>query len=78
MLDYNSLLGVPCQLLPGTKYQQSCVNFTIYVVTRTAWAVFKYCGTKTVPLRMKKKIMKILIKNLYQKNNQKGVRIRYK
>jgi hypothetical protein len=22
--------------------------------TRTAWAVFKYCGTKTVPLRMKK------------------------
>ena len=40
-------------------------------ITRTAWAVFKYCGTKTVPLRMKKKIMKILIKNLYQKNNQK-------
>jgi hypothetical protein len=25
-------------------------------VTRTAWAVFKYCGTKTVPLRMKKKL----------------------
>jgi hypothetical protein len=24
------------------------------VKTRTAWAVFKYCGTKTVPLRMKK------------------------
>jgi hypothetical protein len=24
------------------------------IVTRTAWAVFKYCGTKTVPLRMKK------------------------
>jgi hypothetical protein len=24
--------------------------------TRTAWAVFKYCGTKTVPLRMKKKL----------------------
>ena len=23
-------------------------------ITRTAWAVFKYCGTKTVPLRMKK------------------------
>ena len=22
--------------------------------TRTAWAVFKYCGTKTVPLRIKK------------------------
>ena len=24
------------------------------VRTRTAWAVFKYCGTKTVPLRIKK------------------------
>ena len=24
-------------------------------ITRTAWAVFKYCGTKTVTLRMKKK-----------------------
>jgi hypothetical protein len=23
-------------------------------ITRTAWAVFKYCGTKTVPLVMKK------------------------
>jgi hypothetical protein len=22
--------------------------------TRTAWAVFKYCGTKTVPLKNKK------------------------
>jgi hypothetical protein len=22
--------------------------------TRTAWAVFKYCGTKTVTLRIKK------------------------
>jgi hypothetical protein len=27
--------------------------------TRTAWAVFKYCGTKTVTLRMKKKYEKI-------------------
>jgi hypothetical protein len=26
------------------------------VLTRTAWAVFKYCGTKTVTLRMRKKI----------------------
>jgi hypothetical protein len=23
-------------------------------LTRTAWAVFKYCGTKTVTLRIKK------------------------
>ncbi len=27
-------------------------NFYEYK-TRTAWAVFKYCGTKTAPLRMK-------------------------
>ncbi len=46
-------------------------NKMVAITTRTAWAVFKYCGTKTVPLRMKKKIMKIMIKNLYQKNNQK-------
>ena len=45
--------------------------YEVYYLTRTAWAVFKYCGTKTVPLRMKKKIMKILIKNSYQNNNQK-------
>jgi hypothetical protein len=25
-------------------------------ITRTAWAVFKYCGTKTVPLRIDKNI----------------------
>jgi hypothetical protein len=25
-------------------------------MTRTAWAVFKYCGTITVTLRMKKNI----------------------
>jgi hypothetical protein len=24
---------------------------TIQFITRTAWAVFKYCGTKTAPLR---------------------------
>ncbi len=29
-------------------------------ITRTAWAVFNYCGTKTVPLRMEKKNMKRL------------------
>jgi hypothetical protein len=29
-------------------------------ITRTAWAVFKYCGTKTVPLRMKKKRKKLI------------------
>ena len=38
------------------------VTFTIQKinVTRTAWAVFKYCGTKTVTLRMKKKNMKLI------------------
>jgi hypothetical protein len=29
------------------------------IKTRTAWAVFKYCGTKTVTIRMKKKYEKI-------------------
>jgi hypothetical protein len=30
--------------------------FQVYPsITRTAWAVFKYCGTKTVPLKIKKK-----------------------
>jgi hypothetical protein len=24
MLDYNFLVWIPCQLLPGTKYQQKC------------------------------------------------------
>ncbi len=38
--------------------------------TRTAWAVFKYCGTKTVTLRIKKN-MKRLIYNLYQKKQTK-------
>jgi hypothetical protein len=31
-------------------------NWIVSMVTRTAWAVFKYCGTKTVTLRMRKKI----------------------
>ncbi len=31
-------------------------------ITRTAWAVFKYCGTKTVPLRRKKNDEKIDLK----------------
>jgi hypothetical protein len=35
MLDYNFLVRVPCQLLPGTKYQQSCVFSSIYVVKMT-------------------------------------------
>ena len=26
------------------------------LITRTAWAVFKYCGTKTVPLKKYEKI----------------------
>ncbi len=46
--------------------------------TRTAWAVFKYCGTKTVPLRMKKKLWKYWLKIYMKKTIKKGVRIRYK
>jgi hypothetical protein len=33
-------------------------TLNVYIMsTRTAWAVFKYCGTKPVTLRMKKKIL---------------------
>jgi hypothetical protein len=44
--------------------------FSTAPLTRTAWAVFKYCGTKTVTLRIKKN-MKRLSYNLYQKKQTK-------
>jgi hypothetical protein len=37
--------------------------------TRTAWAVFKYCGTKTVTLRMEKKYEKIDLKFISKETN---------
>ena len=39
-------------------------------LTRTAWAVFKYCGTKTVTLRMKKKYEKIDLKFISKETNK--------
>jgi hypothetical protein len=39
-------------------------------ITRTAWAVFKYCGTKTVTLRMKKKYEKIDLKLISKETNK--------
>jgi hypothetical protein len=40
-------------------------------ITRTAWAVFKYCGTKTVPLRMEKnKYEKIVLKFISKETNK--------
>jgi len=39
-------------------------------MTRTAWAVFKYCGTITVTLRMKKKYIRRLILKLISKENK--------
>ena len=49
---YFILVHVKQHLKRGkTKSVPACKN-----KTRTAWAVFKYCGTKTVPLRMKKKL----------------------
>ena len=39
-------------------------------ITRTAWAVFKYCGTKNVPLRMKKKYEKIDLKFISKETNK--------
>jgi hypothetical protein len=38
--------------------------------TRTAWAVFKYCGTKTVTLRMRKKYEKIDLKFISKETNK--------
>ncbi len=48
------------------------VTFTIQKinVTRTAWAVFKYCGTKTVTLRMRIKIWKDWFKIYIKRNKQ--------
>jgi hypothetical protein len=40
------------------------------LLTRTAWAVFKYCGTKTVTLRMKKKYEKIDLKFISKETNK--------
>ena len=42
------------------------VSFNPFI-RRTAWAVFKYCGTKTVPLKKYEKIDF----NLYQKKQTK-------
>ncbi len=39
-------------------------------ITRTAWAVFKYCGTKTVTLRMRKKYEKIDLKCISKETNK--------
>jgi hypothetical protein len=64
-----------CFLVKGLKYyfrvifvniQLLILGGGVKLISRTAWAVFKYCGTKTVPLRMKKD-MKRLSLNLYQK-----------
>ncbi len=43
-------------LFPLLLNQVFVVNCSTIKLTRTAWAVFKYCGTKTVPLSMKKNI----------------------
>jgi hypothetical protein len=42
-------------LITNDRKNNKTETITI-TITRTAWAVFKYCGTKNVPLRMKKKI----------------------
>ena len=52
----------------GTLFHASSAVFTLE--TRTAWAVFKYCGTKTVTLRMRKKIWKDWFKIYIKRNKQ--------
>jgi len=39
-------------------------------LTRTAWAVFKYCGTKTVTLGMRKFFEKIDLKFISKETNK--------
>jgi hypothetical protein len=41
--------------MEGVKLISRCT-----IITRTAWAVFKYCGTKTVPPRMKKNMKRMI------------------
>jgi hypothetical protein len=64
MIIYLLLLQYGISPNPGPKNtKKSNLSFVTYNCrglmdvkkTRTAWAVFKYCGTKTVTLRMKKK-----------------------
>ncbi len=44
--------------------------FVKIIKTRTAWAVFKYCGTITVTLRMTKKYEKIDLKFISKETNK--------
>ncbi len=49
---------------------RSWKNLSLKIETRTAWAVFKYCGTKTVTLRMRKKIWIDWFKIYIKRNKQ--------
>ena len=51
------------------KHRGTRGRVRVKVWTRTAWAVFKYCGTKTVTLRMKK-IWKDWFKIYIKRNKQ--------
>ena len=64
---------------PSLRIFKPCasMSFTYIIwlsltITRTAWAVFKYCGTKTVPLRMKKKYGEIDLKFISKENKIRG------
>ncbi len=46
------------------------VGMQVTLKTRTAWAVFKYCGTKTVTLGMRKKYVKIDLKFISKETNK--------
>ena len=56
-------------MIPGQKNLKVLIELGI-TKTRTAWAVFKYCGTKTVTLRMKKKYEKIDLKFISKETNK--------
>ncbi len=46
------------------------ISIQVEFITRTAWAVFKYCGTKTVTLRMRIKYKKIDLKFISEETNK--------
>ncbi len=48
---FNQVIKIVLILIGNKPYLDRAINLAKLIQTRTAWAVFKYCGTKTAPLR---------------------------
>ncbi len=57
-------------ILHSYKIGLICLSYGAVIVTRTAWAVFKYCGTETVPLKMEKKYEKMDLQFISKETNK--------